>query len=73
MAAALYSKLDTIVTTLKNWQIKSPIGQVIDRVENYFNKVCLNVTDELLQETSDTLLTKVSYLDQTRTGCIGKD
>lgn len=39
MAAALYSKLDTISTTLKNWQIESPVGPVIDKIENYFSKV----------------------------------
>ncbi|CAI9087523.1 OLC1v1021606C3 [Oldenlandia corymbosa var. corymbosa] len=39
MAAALYSKLDNILKTLKNWQIESPVCQVIDKLENYFSKV----------------------------------
>ena len=39
MAAALYSKLDTIITTLKNWKIESPVGPVIDKIEKYFSKV----------------------------------
>lgn len=39
MAAALYSKLEMIVTTLQNWKIVSPINQLLDKVENYFNKV----------------------------------
>lgn len=39
MAAALYSKLDDIVTTLKNWKIESPVNQLFDNIEKYFNKI----------------------------------
>lgn len=39
MAAALYSKLDTIASTLQNWKIEPPVNQLLDRVENYFNKI----------------------------------
>lgn len=39
MGAALYSKLDTIATTLKNWSIVSPVGEHIDKAESYFKKV----------------------------------
>lgn len=39
MAAALYSKLNDIVTTLKNWKIESPANQLLDNIEKYFNKV----------------------------------
>ncbi|MFS8026425.1 putative protein CHUP1 [Helianthus anomalus] len=39
MAAALYAKLDAIATTLQNWKIESPVNQLIDKVENYFNKI----------------------------------
>nr|XP_043620374.1 formin-like protein 20 [Erigeron canadensis] len=39
MAAALYSKLDAIATTLQNWEVEPPVNQVIDRIENYFNKI----------------------------------
>ncbi|KAK9051728.1 hypothetical protein SSX86_028356 [Deinandra increscens subsp. villosa] len=39
MAAALYAKLDAIVTTLQNRKIESPVNQLIDKVENYFNKI----------------------------------
>lgn len=39
MAAALYSKLNDIVTTLKNWKIESPTNQLLDNIEKYFNKV----------------------------------
>lgn len=42
MSAALYYKLDTIANTLKNWPIVSPAGQLLDKAEGYFNKVCLN-------------------------------
>ncbi|KAL2473588.1 putative protein-like [Forsythia ovata] len=39
MAAVLYSKLDSVANTLQNWQVVSPIGQLLDKVENYFNKI----------------------------------
>lgn len=39
IAAALYSKLDDVVTTLKNWKIVSPVNQLLDNIEKYFNKV----------------------------------
>ncbi|KAK2969844.1 hypothetical protein RJ640_030153 [Escallonia rubra] len=39
MAAALYSKLDSIVATLQNWKIVSPLNQLLDKVESYFNKI----------------------------------
>ncbi|KAF2299956.1 hypothetical protein GH714_006411 [Hevea brasiliensis] len=38
-AAALYSKLETIVTTLKNWEIVPPLVKLLDKVEHYFRKV----------------------------------
>ncbi|XP_073125612.1 uncharacterized protein [Henckelia pumila] len=39
MAAALYSKLDSVASTLKNWPIVSPVGQLLDKAESYFNKM----------------------------------
>ncbi|XP_076948847.1 uncharacterized protein At4g04980-like [Bidens hawaiensis] len=39
MAAALYSKLDAIADTLQNWDIEPPANQLLDRIENYFNKI----------------------------------
>ncbi|KAI7734054.1 hypothetical protein M8C21_015034 [Ambrosia artemisiifolia] len=39
MAAALYSKLDAVASTLQNWNIEPPVNQVLDRIENYFNKI----------------------------------
>lgn len=40
-AAALYSKFDTIVTTLKNWEVVPPLGQLLDKIEKYLSKVKL--------------------------------
>ena len=39
MAAALYKKLDAILSELQNWKIESPVVQLLDKVEKYFNKV----------------------------------
>ncbi|GAV66162.1 hypothetical protein CFOL_v3_09672, partial [Cephalotus follicularis] len=38
-ATALYIKLDTIVTELKKWDIKPPLGPLFFKVENYLSKV----------------------------------
>ncbi|KAK3155547.1 hypothetical protein QOZ80_2BG0204590 [Eleusine coracana subsp. coracana] len=39
MAAALYSKLEGAVSTLKGWKLTSPLSQQLDKVEGYFNKI----------------------------------
>ncbi|XP_058730871.1 uncharacterized protein At4g04980 [Vicia villosa] len=39
MAAALYKKLDSILTELQNWKVETPMGQFLDKVERYFNKI----------------------------------
>lgn len=39
MAAALYSKLDSVASTLKNWPIVLPVAQLLDKAESYFNKM----------------------------------
>lgn len=39
MAAALYLRLDSILSELQNWNIVTPMGQFLDKVERYFNKV----------------------------------
>ncbi|CAL5213404.1 unnamed protein product [Lathyrus oleraceus] len=39
MAAALYKKLDLILTELQNWKVVTPIGHFLDNVERYFNKI----------------------------------
>ncbi|KAH7532905.1 hypothetical protein FEM48_Zijuj04G0072000 [Ziziphus jujuba var. spinosa] len=38
-AAALYTKLEGIITTLENWKIAPPLGLLLDKVESYFNKI----------------------------------
>ncbi|XP_016481641.2 uncharacterized protein LOC107802627 [Nicotiana tabacum] len=39
MAAALHTKLDSIAKTLQNWPIVPPVGQLLEKAENYFNKI----------------------------------
>ncbi|KAG8385587.1 hypothetical protein BUALT_Bualt03G0060700 [Buddleja alternifolia] len=51
MAAALYSKLDTIAKTLQNWTIVSPVGQLLDKAEGYFNKIKVDL--DALERTKD--------------------
>ncbi|PHT49411.1 hypothetical protein CQW23_09158 [Capsicum baccatum] len=50
-AATLYSKLDSIVSTLQNWQPASPVGQHLARAERYFNKIKGDV--DTLDRTKD--------------------
>ncbi|VFQ93845.1 unnamed protein product [Cuscuta campestris] len=38
-AAALYTKLEETIDTLKNWKVEPPLGEVLDKVERYFNKI----------------------------------
>ncbi|XP_031092919.1 uncharacterized protein At4g04980-like [Ipomoea triloba] len=38
-ASALYSKLKEIIDTLQNWKIESPLGEFLDKVESFFNKI----------------------------------
>ncbi|XP_031395828.1 uncharacterized protein At4g04980 [Punica granatum] len=38
-AAALYQKLDAIIVELHNFKIEPPLGQLLDKVERYFNKI----------------------------------
>jgi len=42
MAAALFNKLDSILNELQNVNIVSPVTQVLDKIERYFNKVTQN-------------------------------
>ena len=39
MAAVLYKKLSGVLSELLNWKIESPVAQLLDKVEKYFNKV----------------------------------
>ncbi|KAI3495289.1 hypothetical protein L1887_37564 [Cichorium endivia] len=57
MAGALYSKLDTIYKDLQNWKIEPPANDLLDRIENYFNKV----TSRILQPIFIPLLTNREF------------
>ncbi|KAL2931956.1 hypothetical protein RDABS01_037366 [Bienertia sinuspersici] len=48
---ALYKKLDAILADLHNWKIESPLAQLLDRVEKYFNKIKGEL--EALERTKD--------------------
>ncbi|KAA8515295.1 hypothetical protein F0562_018475 [Nyssa sinensis] len=51
MAAAMYSKLDAMVNNLQNWKIEAPLGQLLDKAENYFNKIKGEL--DALEQTKD--------------------
>ncbi|KNA23899.1 hypothetical protein SOVF_021010 [Spinacia oleracea] len=51
MAAVLYRKLSGILSELHNWSIESPLAQLLDKVEKYFNKIKGEV--EALERTKD--------------------
>ncbi|CAI9760203.1 unnamed protein product [Fraxinus pennsylvanica] len=51
MAAALYSKLDLVANTLQNWPVVSPFGQLLDKVEKYYNKIKGEI--DTLEQTKD--------------------
>ncbi|XP_022893726.1 uncharacterized protein LOC111408156 [Olea europaea var. sylvestris] len=77
MAAALHSKLDSVANTLQNWPIKSPFGQLLDKVEKYFNKlkelmvdVSSCCTEVALKVSSDQniLLTRAKPLEKKKNG-----
>ncbi|CAI8591197.1 unnamed protein product [Vicia faba] len=51
MAAALYNKMDSILKELQNVNIVSPVTQVLDKVEGYFNKIKTEL--DTLERTKD--------------------
>lgn len=51
MAAALYIKLNGILSELQHWKIESPLGQLLDKIEKYFNKIKGDM--EALDRTKD--------------------
>ncbi|OIW13679.1 hypothetical protein TanjilG_08021 [Lupinus angustifolius] len=51
MAAALYRKLDSVLHELQNWNIVSPVSQVLDKAERYFNKIKTEL--DALERTKD--------------------
>ncbi|XP_054801130.1 uncharacterized protein At4g04980 isoform X2 [Prosopis cineraria] len=50
-AAALYSKLNSIVSELQSWNVVLPSGQFLDKVERYFNKIKTEV--DALERTKE--------------------
>ncbi|KAF5197006.1 Hydroxyproline-rich glycoprotein family protein [Thalictrum thalictroides] len=50
-AAALYSKLKAMLNILQTWKIEPPVGQLLDRVEKYLNKI--NKEVEALERSKD--------------------
>ncbi|XP_073155122.1 uncharacterized protein [Henckelia pumila] len=50
-AAALYAKLDSIASTLQNWPIVSPVRQLLDKAESFFNKIKEEI--DALERTKD--------------------
>ncbi|XP_004505007.1 uncharacterized protein At4g04980 [Cicer arietinum] len=51
MAAALFNKLDSILTELQNWKVVTPMGQLLDKVERYFTKIKTEL--DALERTKD--------------------
>lgn len=51
MAAVLYKKLSGVLSELLNWKIESPVAQLLDKVEKYFNKIKGEM--EALERTKD--------------------
>ncbi|XP_015943329.1 uncharacterized protein At4g04980 [Arachis duranensis] len=51
MAAALYNKLNSILNELQNWKIVSPVNQLLEKTERYFDKIKTEL--EALERTKD--------------------
>ncbi|KAL8130441.1 hypothetical protein V2J09_019596 [Rumex salicifolius] len=51
MAAALFTKLNGIVSEIQNWKIEPPLAKSLDNVEKYFNKIKADM--EGLERTKD--------------------
>ncbi|GAU40315.1 hypothetical protein TSUD_64800 [Trifolium subterraneum] len=51
MAAALYNKLNSILTELQTWKVVAPIVQLLEKVERYFNKIKTEL--DTLERTKD--------------------
>ncbi|XP_010538495.1 PREDICTED: uncharacterized protein At4g04980 isoform X2 [Tarenaya hassleriana] len=50
-AAAEYKKLDGIMNELKNWKVKPPLNELLDKIERFFNKVKGEI--DALERTKD--------------------
>uniref|UniRef100_A0A7N0T913 Uncharacterized protein n=1 Tax=Kalanchoe fedtschenkoi TaxID=63787 RepID=A0A7N0T913_KALFE len=51
MAAALFAKLEGMITTLENTKVERPLGQLLQRVETYLTKVKREI--DALERTKD--------------------
>ncbi|KAJ4977077.1 hypothetical protein NE237_002183 [Protea cynaroides] len=51
MAATLYSRLNDIATNLENWKIGPPSVQLLEKFDNYFNKIKVEL--DALERTKD--------------------
>ncbi|MED6181670.1 hypothetical protein PIB30_021457 [Stylosanthes scabra] len=51
MAAALYNKLNSILNELQNWNLVSPVNQLLEKTERYFNKIKTEL--DALERTKD--------------------
>lgn len=60
-AAALYSKLNSIIVELHNYKIMPPLRQILDKVECYFNKIKGEL--DKLERTKDEESKKFSTYD----------
>ncbi|KAK2631795.1 hypothetical protein EUGRSUZ_L02437 [Eucalyptus grandis] len=60
-AAALYSKLNSIIVELHNYKIVPPLGKLLDKVQCYFNKIKGEL--DKLERTKDEEAKKFSACD----------
>ncbi|KAK7302744.1 hypothetical protein RJT34_13640 [Clitoria ternatea] len=51
MASALYHRLDAILNELQSWNIVTPLSNLLDKVERYFNKIKTEL--DALERTKD--------------------
>ncbi|XP_060957575.1 uncharacterized protein At4g04980-like [Cannabis sativa] len=51
ISSSLYIKFDNIINELRNWKIESPMGQLLDKLDRYFDKIKGEV--ETLERTKE--------------------
>lgn len=57
MAAALFNKLNSILIELQSFKIVPPLGQLLDKVERYFNKV---IQTDIFRLTRESYMMSIS-------------
>ncbi|CAN1351219.1 Uncharacterized protein At4g04980 [Linum perenne] len=62
-AGALYSKLKEMSKKLKEWKIEPPMGQLLDKVESYFNKIKREIETLELSKDEESKRFKSSNID----------